>query len=64
MLYYMAEKKTGKMLLLKGLPEELHHAFKVRCVQEGTTMKAEIIKFMQAACAETVVIGPPKEDKD
>jgi len=39
--------KTGTEMLIWGIPEELKHKFKMRCMEQEETMKDVIIDFMQ-----------------
>lgn len=35
------------ILHIQGIPEELQKAFKLACMKKGSTMKDEIIKYME-----------------
>ena len=41
------DKKTDKVLFIRGVPKDLHLQFKLHCLQKGVTMKAELFRLMK-----------------
>lgn len=48
----MRPKKKTKDLILRGIPEEIHRAFKTICAAEGKTMTEKIVEYMKQAARD------------
>jgi hypothetical protein len=39
-------------IIIRGVDEKLRNAFKASCVEKGSTMKAELIRYMERIVSE------------
>lgn len=39
-------------IIIRGVEERLRNAFKAHCVEKGSTMKAELIRYMKQIVSE------------
>jgi hypothetical protein len=39
-------------IIIRGVDERLRNAFKANCVEKGSTMKAELIRYMERIVSE------------